>query len=456
MMEFARLTFKDFVDDDIDDEIIDSNMTLLSSDDEDVVAKKGDEEDLAMVDGDAEEVSYESFDTLSDSSAPKGSCTDTESNRFSKSVVHEGYAFTKHSHAPATKYEPGAWATRFRCKGYRAPCSVWLTIKGKEVLSGLANEMIFRTGGDDRGNHTCSQGVGQDLVTLTGQKDATPEMKAKCIRLATEEPATPAKEISRCVMSEYRNTGNKTLTIAQMVSIVDYTRGKLFGGDWAIKISQPPLSHLVGDKADRWFLQFHNKANVSSTVKEEFIGWAHPNLLLEANCDNLRLNTDTTFKIVPRGFSQALVLMLWIARLGVYKAFYHVLMQGKSFRSFLLAIGYIVQSCCFRLRPMTITCDFESALISALLHHFELGGVSILGCVFHWKQALRKNLTKMRAFTPAEITALVGPNGHINILTQIPVGDILTQGLFTYRIFLLCPINLTHMHNDRYSLCPAC
>jgi hypothetical protein len=69
----------------------------------------------------------------------------------------------------------------------------------------------------------------------------------------------------------------------------------------------------------------------------------------------------------------------------------------------------------------SITCDFEIGLINALQFHFR--DSDIIGCEFHWKQAIRRKLLSFKI--PADIISrLVDKNGLLNILTEIPVTEI--------------------------------
>ncbi|ETP28509.1 hypothetical protein F442_22198 [Phytophthora nicotianae P10297] len=46
--------------------------------------------------------------------------------------------------------------------------------------------------------------------------------------------------------------------------------------------------------------------------------------------------------------------------------------------------------CDLQVAPRCVTCDFELGLVNAVRQQFA--GVPIVGCRFHWKQALRRKL----------------------------------------------------------------
>ncbi|KAG4240934.1 hypothetical protein PC116_g11102 [Phytophthora cactorum] len=77
------------------------------------------------------------------------------------------------------------------------------------------------------------------------------------------------------------------------------------------------------------------------------------------------------------------------------------------------------------LEPATVTCDFEHGLMNAITEQFPL--VKIVGCLFHWKQALRRKMVELRIARP-QISAVLRP-GVIDVLTIIPVDQIADKGI---------------------------
>jgi hypothetical protein len=79
------------------------------------------------------------------------------------------------------------------------------------------------------------------------------------------------------------------------------------------------------------------------------------------------------------------------------------------------------------LQAKTITCDFEQALLNAACEAF--GDVPIIGCLFHFKQAIRRKLIKHYKLPEAVVTKLIGADGLMNLLTTIPICDIQKYGI---------------------------
>jgi hypothetical protein len=58
----------------------------------------------------------------------------------------------------------------------------------------------------------------------------------------------------------------------------------------------------------------------------------------------------------------------------------------------------------------------------------ETTGTSIIGCNFHWKQAIRRKLLSFKI--PRDIISeLMGAHGLINILPLVPATDIELKGI---------------------------
>ncbi len=81
-----------------------------------------------------------------------------------------------------------------------------------------------------------------------------------------------------------------------------------------------------------------------------------------------------------------------------------------------------------------MTCDFEQGLINAAEDVFssKIPGdpkVKVVGCSFHWKQAMYKKLTKGLCIPIDTALHIVGSKGMINMLAGIPVEDVAKYGV---------------------------
>ncbi|KAG3032222.1 hypothetical protein PC121_g4092 [Phytophthora cactorum] len=114
---------------------------------------------------------------------------------------------------------------------------------------------------------------------------------------------------------------------------------------------------------------------------------------------------------------------------GVYVPATYVLMDSKQQDAYWNALNYVIVQTGRPLEPATVTCDFEHGLMNAITEQFPL--VKIVGCLFHWKQALRRKMVELRIARP-QISAVLRP-GVIDVLTIIPVDQIADKGIHFVR-----------------------
>ena len=79
-----------------------------------------------------------------------------------------------------------------------------------------------------------------------------------------------------------------------------------------------------------------------------------------------------------------------------------------------------------RANPATITCDFEQALLNAISGIFPFS--KIVGCFFHWKQAIYRKLIALKFRNEKEIVSHSMVKNSMDILTVIPANEITTKG----------------------------
>ncbi|OQR83926.1 hypothetical protein ACHHYP_14118 [Achlya hypogyna] len=77
------------------------------------------------------------------------------------------------------------------------------------------------------------------------------------------------------------------------------------------------------------------------------------------------------------------------------------------------------------LEPSTISCDFEQALIGAIKDQFP--DARIVGCLFHFKQAIRRKLVTLR-IPEDQVQRAMEPN-VLDVLTVIPRLQIIKRGI---------------------------
>ncbi|KAG6608675.1 uncharacterized protein IUM83_14772 [Phytophthora cinnamomi] len=77
------------------------------------------------------------------------------------------------------------------------------------------------------------------------------------------------------------------------------------------------------------------------------------------------------------------------------------------------------------MEPGTITCDFEQGLINAVGDQFP--NSTVMGCLFHFKQAVRKRMVKLHIPT-AEISVAMA-RGMLDVVTILPREQMDPQGI---------------------------
>jgi hypothetical protein len=72
----------------------------------------------------------------------------------------------------------------------------------------------------------------------------------------------------------------------------------------------------------------------------------------------------------------------------------------------------------------TVTCDFEAALLTSV--QLQFSEAKIVGCLFHWKQALRRRLLQYN-IDEDTISTLMCEDGLINLLTVVDPAEIVRK-----------------------------
>jgi len=134
---------------------------------------------------------------------------------------------------------------------------------------------------------------------------------------------------------------------------------------------------------------------------------------------------DGTFKCVPHPYYQLIVVMVYDTPLNLYIPVYYILTTSKTQWSYWSVLQEVMVNCEFKFNPSVIHCDYELALINAIGELFE--GTAVVGCLFHFKQAILRKMKKLSI--PDEETSIAMKKGALDVLTIIPPGEIEGKGL---------------------------
>ena len=252
----------------------------------------------------------------------------------------------------------------------------------------------------------------------------TSYMKKRTDELALENLHLKPKQIWDLVskeMNEMHSTW-KGMTDFQVTTRVRNIRSKLQGSDLVRNIEDSDLAKMRN--SNKTFLQFNT--TIADDTKEQvtferIMGFGNPYLFYYfSNAKHLFI--DATFAVVSKPFYQCLIVMIFDDTLQIYIPILYILMTNKSQKMYRNALEWIFKLSGRRINPQTVTCDFELALINAIQGIFPFSKIN--GCLFHWKQAIRRKLLSLKLSNEKEIVEIAMHNNSIDLLTVIPVNEI--------------------------------
>ncbi|EJK49300.1 hypothetical protein THAOC_31845 [Thalassiosira oceanica] len=171
--------------------------------------------------------------------------------------------------------------------------------------------------------------------------------------------------------------------------------------------SSAPIASTVPDHASasaasaygsrsgtRFVVQHPNTANDSRAA----VGSAAPGGALDDyNLINKTNNSLEDYNLsfdAPKNWGQVLIMSAYIPSLEINVPVYYVLMSHKTTECYHDALSAIMRDTQYKMGVDAVVTDFEVALFSTIALFFP--AAVIIGCFFHFKQALKRQLTKMR------------------------------------------------------------
>ncbi|KAK1928669.1 hypothetical protein P3T76_015772 [Phytophthora citrophthora] len=263
-------------------------------------------------------------------------------------------------------------------------------------------------------------------------------MKRMTDKLTTENPGMTENEIWGLVCAQFygedRDELVDGLTEEQVIGRVRRARRRYYGGNIHGVVEVPPFSKVTDSAIP--FFRFHFSSAFSKVTDsaipffrfhfvsahqnpkkpaERILGWAHPALKELLFYDSISLFVDGTFRCVPRGFHQCLILMVDDPARNMFTPVYFVLCTSRTETTYSDILHLISRDTEKKMTPAEIVCDFEFGLISAVQQAFP--NAEVVGCFFHFKQALHRRM-KFEHITEKEILIAMTP-GCLDILTVI-------------------------------------
>ena len=275
----------------------------------------------------------------------------------------------------------------------------------------------------------------QQLQVSNGKKpnlediDYTSFMKKRADEIAIENLHLKPMEIWTKIANEMKeiSTTWRGLTQYQVVTRVRNIRTKVQGPDLVRNVDETELARMKS--SNNFFLQFNCSIaddTKEQTTMERIVGFGNPYLFYYmTNAEHLFI--DATFSVAPKPFYQCLVVMIFEETLQIYIPILYILMTNKSQKMYRNALEWVFKLSSRRIKPRTVTCDFELALINAVQSVFPY--TKINGCLFHWKQAIRRKLLSLKLTNEKEIVERCMHVNSMDILTVIPVNEIEKKGI---------------------------
>ena len=131
----------------------------------------------------------------------------------------------------------------------------------------------------------------------------------------------------------------------------------------------------------------------------------------------VQIFVDCTYGIVPHPFYQLFIVMVFDVARQIYIPCAWVLMTGKTTECYWQVFNWLT-SAVQDMDPAYVGVDFERAFFTNVRIHFE--NAKLLGCLFHFKQALRRKMKQL--LFPDEEVSFAMKTGVIDVLTVIPPG----------------------------------
>ena len=319
------------------------------------------------------------------------------------SFEYEGFRFVKRG------TDTNNSKTYYRCAKYRQSCSCTL-----HVFHNVMRVQVF-------GGHSCNTPTIANVVDISEQSFVFidnlsinhPEMTA----------STLVQQYREWCTNTYDRAAYNPLSTDVITNRVYNTRRAHFHISSFNVFETIPLINCSQQDL-RLLLTFNISFRTGENTLERIVCWSSPSLLRM-----LRYNThayvDCTFKCVPADISQLIIVMIFDPASQLYLPICYGLLTSKKKELYWRFIHELKMTTDNTWNPVSVTCDFEYALLQSISSHF--GIQRVIGCLFHFKQAIRRKL-KSSGIDNEIVSYLMKP-GVLDVLTVIPADEILTKGI---------------------------
>ena len=337
-------------------------------------------------------------------------------------IWYDDHEWTKH------KDSADGLSASYRCKYRRGKsnCKKRMTRKFDSDTGSYAT-----TQGVDK--HTCKTHVfGEGVIDLVAEQKVYIQDNINEFTSRGKPLMTLAREVHEEYQKAHQNAATVSLTVPQLYEQLRLARRSEQGMDWETRVFQHPLVSTSPTDL-RNFLQFSSTVYIPGPdgicrEKKRILGWAHPDLLFQLRHGAVHCFIDGTFDCCPHGFVQCLIFMVYLPAVQMYVPVFYVLVDTKLEAVYTQVFTLMLMACGGEkgLRVSTVTADFEKGLLNSIKAVLKK---NVIGCGFHWKQAIRKNMITKYHFDKDLVTFLIGPGGVLEILTILPPEEALSSGV---------------------------
>lgn len=302
-------------------------------------------------------------------------------SEFPSKIFHNNFEYTKKDCTKST--------IQYRCSHYRSK-----KCKGLFLLHKSTGRL------DDSGiQHFCKEKLIPDFQKNT-MKELIEEVKTR----ALNNFGLSATKIWNSVLKKINenNFDKDQIFVApskEAICNIVYNERRSYigsGSDQKVDISQ---YSSLSENDQRLFLKFDFKYEIPNEPKfnndlHRMLVWIHPDLLPILKRKKIDCFIDGTFRCVPKPFFQCIILMAFDDETELFVPIVYSLVQNKHEWTYWNFLNLVLIGTEMKFDPQTITMDFEKALQNAVKDQFPCA--NRIGCLFHFKQALRRKLIKLR------------------------------------------------------------
>jgi hypothetical protein len=299
-----------------------------------------------------------------------------------RTYTFDGKTFHKNSSRGGTSY--------FRCAKFETlKCTARLIVKGQDAAL--------------RGTHTCTS---ETTATVEDKQEHIDNFIAGQAQDLRKYPSAIYQSLLEEVNSKYAGKIMEIPSRKTVYSKIRHARGPTKAN--LDDILKPPHSQTLDFKCFLWRIWI-------SDIDDKYHRFAilGSNEGLAVLCMESQIFIDATFRVAPHLFSQCLIVMAYDPSTNLYSPCIWALMTSKDEYIYCEVLHAVVVLLKYRWSPRTVVVDFEKALLSSVRYQFP--GSRIVGCFFHFRQALQRKMQKLRCDPDKTTLMLNSLNRLLNV-----------------------------------------